>query len=101
MFIYNVTVKVDWKIHNEWMQWMQDVHIPEILGTGCFEKHQILRLLEIDETNGPTYAFQYHAMSKALYNRYVELYAPALKRKTIDKWGNQFIAIRSLMEVVN
>lgn len=100
MIIYNVTVKIDWKIHDQWLQWMKDIHIPEILGTGCFEKHRILRLLEIDEADGPTYAFQYYAVSKVLYNRYTELYAPALRQQTIDKWGDQLIAFRSLMEEV-
>ena len=101
MIIYNITIKVTWAIHNEWLVWMQDVHVPEILGTGCFEKHQLLRLLETDETEGPTYAFQYYAVSKAQYNRYIEIYGPALRQQTMDKWGNNFIAFRSLMEVIN
>ncbi|MES2773615.1 MAG: DUF4286 family protein [Bacteroidota bacterium] len=101
MIIYNITIKITWEKHEEWLQWMLDLHVPEVLGTGCFEKHQLLRLLETDETEGPTYAFQYYAVSKAQYNRYIELYAPALRRQTIEKWGDNFIAFRSLMEVVN
>jgi len=101
MIIYNVTIKINWTVHNEWLQWMLDVHVPEILGTGCFEKHQVLRLLENDDTEGPTYAFQYYAVTTAQYNRYIELYGPALRQQTIAKWGNNFIAFRSLMEVVS
>ena len=101
MIIYNVTIKINWDIHEEWLQWMLDVHVPEILGTGCFEKHQVLRLLETNDPDGPTYAFQYYAVSKAQYNRYIELYNAALRQQTMDKWGNGFIAFRSLMEVVH
>jgi len=101
MIIYNVTTKINWPNHEAWLQWMLDVHIPEVMGTGCFEKHQVLRLLETDETEGPTYAVQYFAISKAQYNRYIELYSQALRKETISKWGNNFIAFRSLMEVVN
>jgi hypothetical protein len=44
---------------------------------------------------------QYHAEAKADYNRYIELHATALRNDTIQKWGNQIIAFRSIMQVVN
>jgi hypothetical protein len=101
MFIYNVTTKVTWSIHEEWIAWMKETHVPEVIQTGCFTHATILRLLEIDEEEGPTYAFQYHAESKGLYNQYIEKFAPAFKQEIFDKWGSNFIAFRSLMQVVN
>ena len=101
MFIYNVTIKVSWPIHESWKQWMQQEHMPEVTGTGCFTKHQLLRLHDTDENDGPTYAAQYFAESRANYNRYIELHAPALRKKATDKWGDQFVAFRTLMEVVS
>jgi hypothetical protein len=100
MLIYNVTVKVDWAIHDAWVTWMQQEHIPEVLATGCFNHSQFLRLLETDETEGPTYAAQYFAESKPDYNRYIEIHSAALRKKVSDKWGNQLIAFRSLMQIV-
>lgn len=101
MFIYNVTTKLDWQVHDAWLRWMLDVHIPEVLGTGCFERHQLVRLLDMDETEGPTYAVQYYATSRAQYNRYTTLYAPALRQSVADKWGQQVLSFSTLMEVVN
>ncbi|HEX2608090.1 MAG TPA: DUF4286 family protein [Flavisolibacter sp.] len=98
--IYNVTTKVDTSIATQWLQWMQEVHIPAILDTGCFTGYKLVRLLEVDDSEGPTYATQYFAESKADYNRYIELYAAALRKDSYDRWGQQFIAFRSLMEVV-
>jgi hypothetical protein len=100
MFIYNVTVKVDWSIHDAWVKWMQQEHMPEVLATGCFNHSQLLRVLETDETEGPTYAAQYFAESKPAYNRYIEIHSPVLRKKVSDKWGNQLIAFRSLMQIV-
>ncbi len=100
MFIYNVTVKPDWSIHEAWLQWMQQEHMPEVVSTGCFTHAQLLRLLETEEEEGPTYAAQYFAESKPGYNRYIELYAAGMRQKAIDKWGDRFIAFRSLMQVV-
>ena len=101
MLIYNVTVKTDHSISSAWLQWMKEEHIPEIIATGCFTKATILRLLEIDDSEGPTHAVQYFAESKALYNRYIQKYADELRKKAIEKWGEKFIAFRSVMQVVD
>ena len=101
MFIYNVTIKVHESIQAEWLQWLKEVHVPEILSTHCFTKATVVRLLEVDDSEGPTYAIQFFAESKAAYNSYIEKYAAMLSKKSFDKWGNQFIAFRSLMQVVN
>ena len=101
MIIYNVTIKVNASIHYEWLSWLKQEHIPDIINTGCFTSANILRLLETDDIDGPTYAIQYFAESKALYNIYIEKYAGLMRQKSFDKWGNQFIAFRSLLEVVN
>ncbi len=101
MIIYNVTIMVTWGIHEDWVKWMKHTHIPEIMDTECFTRNQFVKLLEVEEVDGPTYAVQYYANSKADYNRYVELYSQPLKQQSFDKWGDQFIALRSLMQVVN
>lgn len=100
MIIYNVTIKLDESIHEQWLSWLQDIHIPEVIATGCFTKATVLRLMEIDDSEGPTYAIQYFAESKALYNKYIELHAPEMRQRSFDKWGNSFIAFRSVMQVV-
>jgi len=101
MFIYNVTTQVSWAIHDAWVQWMLQRHIPDILGTGCFIRHQMVRLLEADDTEGPTYAVQYFSHTKDDYLRYIELYATPLTEESFNKWGDNFISFKSLMQVVN
>jgi Domain of unknown function (DUF4286) len=100
MFIYNVTIKIDWSIHDAWVQWMKQEHIPEVVSTGCFTGSQLVRLLETDEKEGPTYAAQYYAAGKTDYNRYIELHSTTLRQKSFDKWGDKFVAFRSLMQVI-
>lgn len=79
---------------------MQQEHIPAIMATGCFTTHQLVRLLEIDDSEGPTYAVQYGAESYEAYNRYITVYAEGLRQEAFEKWGHAFIAFRTLMEVV-
>jgi hypothetical protein len=100
MIIYNVTTKVEASIADAWLRWMQEEHIPDVMKTGCFSSYRVVRLLEVDDTEGPTYAIQYNADSKADYNRYIQLYAAGLRDKSYQRWGNRFIAYRSVMQEV-
>lgn len=101
MIIYNVTIKITNAIHQEWLHWLKEEHIPEVIQTGCFTHANIMRLMEVDETEGPTFAVQYYAVSKGLYNNYIENHATRMRQKGFDKWGDQFIAFRTVMQVVN
>lgn len=100
MIVYNVTSKIDWSIHDAWVKWMLEEHIPDVVATGCFTGAQLLKLLEIEEEDGPTYTAQYFAETKQLQEEYVNKHAATLRQKVFDKWGNRTIAFRSIMEVV-
>ncbi len=101
MFIYNVTIKVHETIKEDWLVWLKEEHIPDVINTGCFTHAVILQLMEVDDTEGPTYAVQYYAESKSLYNNYISTHSAQMRQKGFDKWGDQFIAFRSIMQVVN
>jgi hypothetical protein len=101
MIIYNITIKIDWSIAEDWLDWMQNIHIPEVLETGCFDKHQLVRLLQVDEVEGPTYAAQYYATTLTKYDAYMQYYAPALRKKISDRWGDKYVDFRTLMQVID
>lgn len=101
MIIYNVTLKVDWSIQKDFENWMKTIHIPEVLGTGCFIRNTFARLLEVDDSEGPTYSAQYVANERADYDRYIDQFANSMRQHLFDRFGNRFIAFRSLLEVIN
>ena len=80
MLIYNVTTKIDPSIHEKWVAWMKDQHIPAVMHTGCFTHYHFVRVLDIDDSDGPTYAVQYFIKNRAEYDRYIETYASALRQ---------------------
>ena len=100
MIIYNVTMKVDWNIADQWVQWMQLKYIPGIISTGCFEKHQFVQLLQVDDTEGPTFAAQYYAKNMGDYNYYVQNHAHDFSDIISKKWGDKCIAFGTLMKVM-
>lgn len=101
MIIYNVTIKLEWSIHDAWLAWLKNEHIPDVINTGCFTHAQLVRILETDDAEGPTYATQYYAKNKEAYDDYITNYTHAMRQKGFDKWGNRFVAFRTLMEVLH
>lgn len=59
MYIYNVTTQVQKTIHHAWLEWITNDFAPEIIATGLFSHFQIVKILDIDESDGPTFAVQY------------------------------------------
>lgn len=100
MLIYNITLKIDWAIQPEWLQWMQEVYIIALMNTGCFVQHQLVRLLEIDEEEGPTYALQLYASNRKSYNDYIQMHLPQIEKLSYDKWGGDVMSFGTLMESV-
>ncbi len=101
MIVYNVTVNVDNGIHTEWLIWMKDTHIPEVMRTGMFLENRILKLIGDEDSGGHTYAIQYTSLSMAEYNTYQEKFAPALQQAHADRYKDKFVAFRTLLEVVS
>lgn len=101
MYIYNVTVKVDHTIVKEWIKWLKEEHIPAIIGTGCFTSATLLELLENVDEEGATFAVQYKTSRLEDYKRYLADFAPEMRKKGFDKWGDRFIAFRTLMKIVD
>jgi len=100
MFIYNITVKVENEILNEWMQWQKEIHIPEVIATECFYDHRFYKLLEHEEEDGKTFVIQFYANSKNEYDNYVENFAEQLRQKSLGKWKDHVISFSTLLQNV-
>jgi hypothetical protein len=101
MIVYNITMKVDPSIEMEWVKWLREEHVPEVMDTKLFLEYKFYKLLEQDEREGITYIVQYLSPTAAHLDEYLNKYAPALREKSLSKWGNKFIAFRTKMEVVH
>lgn len=101
MIVYNITIKINPSIQKEWMQWQKEEHIPEIMATRLFANYKFYKLLEQDESDGPTYVVQFFADTYEKYQQYIDEFAPGLRRKSLEKWGDGLIAFRSILQVVH
>jgi DNA replicative helicase MCM subunit Mcm2 (Cdc46/Mcm family) len=100
MIIYNVTVNIDQSVHDEWLQWMRQVHIPDVMRTGYFVANKILKVMVDQESGGETYSIQYTCNSMNDYLEYEHNHAPRLREEHAEKFKNKFVAFRTLLEEV-
>lgn len=100
MIVYNITVKILPHIEMEWIKWQKEEHIPDIMASGNFLEYKFYKLLDEDE-EGITYVLQYFATSSEQYQEYIAKTAPILREKAIKKWGDKFIAFRTVMQTVD
>lgn len=97
MILYNVTIIIEESIHESWLSWMQNVHISQVMETGCFVSNRMLKVLD-SPNEGVTYCIQYVADSLDKYNDYKEKYSAALQADFPEEFADKFVAFRTLME---
>lgn len=100
MIVYNITSKVQWDILEGWLSWQLSDQIPAVIATGAFDSYQFYRLLEQEDEEGPTFVTQYFTTSLERCEQFMTGFAPRLQEEGRQKWGNGFIAFRTLMESV-
>ena len=100
MILYNVTVKILKYLEAEWLQWMREVHIPDVMKTGLFQEHKICKLLHEEEDGGVTYAFQYFCKDMDTFLAYQNNHAKALQADHTNRYKDKYVAFRTLMEVI-
>jgi len=101
MIVYNISIKIEPSIEKEWLQWQKKENIPAMMSSAQFTEFRFYRLLEQDEADGIFYVLQFFAASEAHYEKYIEEFAGKHRQKAFDRWGDKFIAFRTLMQPVD
>ena len=100
MIIYNVTVNINDEVHQEWLQWMKEVHVPDVMATGMFLANKICKVM-VQEQSGTTYSIQYTCKNMETLEYYQEHFASKLQQEHSKKYEGKFVAFRTLLEVVH
>lgn len=97
MIIYNVTTILEESIHDEYLAYMQQIHMPEVMATGKFISCNLLRLKE-PGNEGVTYCAQYITDEMEKLNDYRQEYSPKLQEDFKQKFETGYVAFRSVLE---
>ena len=102
MIIYSVTVNINKSVEDDWLRWMKEKHIPDVMNTGCFVSYRITRLLspESYDPDSTTYNIQYTLESLGKLREYQHLYAPPLQKEHEERYAGKFHAFRTILKEV-
>ncbi len=101
MILYSVTVNIDHAVHDEWLEWMRKIHIPDVMKTGLFVENRLCRLLGDEDSGGITYSIQYVCKNIEDYKTYQEKFAHDLQREHAQKFQDKFVSFRTLLEIID
>tara|TARA_B100000927_G_C16467614_1_gene470299 strand:+ start:2408 stop:2719 length:312 start_codon:yes stop_codon:yes gene_type:complete len=99
-YIYAVTVQIQLSHHDEWLAYMKDGHIQDVLDTGCFSKATMTKVLKEDEREGFTYTIHYHFDEFYSFTTYEEIHASKLQEEHQKLFDGKFLAFRSIHRVI-
>lgn len=100
MIIYNVTVSVDYEIVQDWMDWMKNVHIPDVMATGKFIDYKVLKVYGQNGDTAMSFAIQYTCENVNLLNEYMTQNAPALQKEHNDRYGDKAVGFRTVLQIL-
>ena len=101
MYIYNVTVNINEPVYNEWLQWMQTKHIPNMMATKKFTAAKLTRVLVDEEKGGITYSVQYTTPNRATLESYYREDAASLRKEANTIFKGKFVTFRTELEVIS
>jgi len=98
MILYNVTVSIDERIHEEWLDWMKTKHVPDVMATGCFIESRLSRIH--GEKGELSFAISYLCKTQKEYDTYIREYAAELQQEHAQKYTGKFAAFRTMLTVL-
>lgn len=101
MILYNVTINIHESVHDQWMKWMQEKHIDDMLATGKFSSARMVKVLVEEDMGGITYSMQYTTDSKETLQRYYDEDASRLREEGLKLFGDKMLAFRTELELIS
>lgn len=100
MILYNVTVNIEKESEAEWVAWMKETHIPDVLATGMFSENRFYKILHDNEDGSTNYSVQYFTDSMEKIMEYQQSFAAKLQEEVNQKFRDRFVVFRTLLETV-
>jgi len=99
MMVYEVRVRLDPIVLEDWLTWIVP-HMRQVVGTGCFTSALLERVIDPADDR-PVFSVRYRFDKLTDLRRYEAEHAPALREEGVSRFGPRMSATRSVTEVVS
>jgi hypothetical protein len=98
MIVFNITVNISYAAEKEWLSYMKQTHIPEIMATGLPLDVKLLKLLTEIENDGSTYTSQISFRTMEDFLAYQTDHQANIQDKHHRIFNGQYVSFRTLLE---
>lgn len=100
MFLFNNTVGIDKVVEEEWLVWMRNEHIPEIMSCGLFSSVKFYKVLHDNPDETVSYSVQFFTDSIDKIQHYLDRFAPQHVAELHKKFKDRHVAFRTLLQEI-
>ena len=98
MICYNVFLELDPSLNEaEWIDYMIQEHIPEVMKSGCFNSSQMMKVTDSDRQ----WHIQYVLDGMDNMQTYQHSFADQLKKEVVERYPNKFTASRTITQIIH
>lgn len=101
MIIYNVTMNIAEEVHDQWMEWIQNKHISDVIATGCFTSARLVKVLVNEEMGGTTYSLQFFAPTKESLEKFKTDYEDQLQYEGVRMFADKMLFFKTDLEIIS
>lgn len=102
MIIYSVTVSLELDIEEEWLEWMQQKHLTDVMNTGYFQSYRFHKIMEpVVDPERVSYNTLYAIESREKLDLYQREAGPQLQHEQQERFGDQALAIRVILNQIS
>jgi hypothetical protein len=100
MILYNLTIKIDHSIQEDWLEWMETEFIPLVQSSTPFSESKLCKLLDLDEADGITFALQLFCQNKNQLEAFRSEKERTLQLKLLQQFPNKLVFFSTAMEIL-
>jgi len=101
MLIFNTTYLVSDKVHEAWLAWIREQHIPFMLESSYFTQPQVARVITSAKQEGTSFSVQFHIEDMHTLKLWNKEYSLLFQENCSRQFGTEVIFFTTTLELVD
>ena len=99
MILFNITIKVEHGVHNDFIHWVDGDVLRESVD-GTEQASRFFRLLGVDASDGITYCLQHYFTDLEAFNLFKSKGELSFRADLADRYGDKLVVFSSVLSEV-
>ncbi len=99
MIIYSITFAIEDSIEKEWLEYMKEQYIQEVMEIGLFNDYRFSKTHPVSDVD-TAFNIQFRCESLTHLELFEKQHAPSIDEKLVEKYKGKFGTFRMVMEEI-